>query len=118
MISVKQQTTTSGKTPANKPRAKQAPEAPRDLLLSTASERERLHKLLHDGLGQVLTSATFLVTSLRHRLEARGLEEAQIVDEVLLLLNEAIAESRTLAARCEPPPKDVIGNTVRPSAAL
>lgn len=88
------------------------------MLLNSQRERELLRKLLHDGLGQMLTSAAFVATALRQQLAARGLEEAEMVDELLLLLNEAIAESRTLAARCELPPKDAIGETTRSAAAL
>lgn len=82
----------------------------------SAADRERLRKLLHDGLGQMLTSATFVATALRLRLQALGLAEAAMADELMLLLNDAIAESRTLAARCEPPRADSIGDTPRPSA--
>ncbi|HMJ91162.1 MAG TPA: histidine kinase [Candidatus Acidoferrum sp.] len=78
-----------------------------------AQQQERLHKLLHDGLGQMLTSATFVACSLRSRLAELGLRETEMVDEMILLLNDAIAESRTLAARCEGPPKDAIGDASR-----
>jgi signal transduction histidine kinase len=71
-------------------------------------EREELRKLLHDGLGQMLTSATFVASSLRQRLAALGLQETAMVDEMILLLNDAITESRTLAARCAPSPTKAI----------
>jgi signal transduction histidine kinase len=77
--------------------------------LMSNAESERLRKLLHDGLGQMLTSATFVASSLRHRLAELGLQETEMVDEMILLLNDAITESRTLAARCTPPAKNAIG---------
>ena len=67
-----------------------------------AAERESLRKLLHDGLGQILTSATFLASGLHQRLATLGLPEREIVEELILLLNQAIGESRTIAARCAP----------------
>lgn len=79
------------------------------LPLAVAAEREHFRKLLHDGIGQMLTSASFVASSLRHRLAALGLEETAMADEMISLLNEAIAESRTLASRCQPPPKDALG---------
>ena len=53
------------------------------------AERERLRKLLHDGLGQMLTSASFVAGSLRQRLAMLGLAETELADEMIGLLNEA-----------------------------
>jgi signal transduction histidine kinase len=74
------------------------------------AEREILRKLLHDGIGQTLTSAMFLASGLHQRLATLALPEKEIVEELILLLNQAIAESRNVAAHCEPPSK-----TQRPS---
>lgn len=70
---------------------------------STTSEREVLRKLLHDGIGQTLTSALFLASGLHQRLATLGLPEKEIVEELILLLNQAVSESRNVAAHCEPP---------------
>jgi signal transduction histidine kinase len=70
---------------------------------TAVSEREVLRKLLHDGIGQTLTSAMFLASGLHQRLATLGLPEKEIVEELILLLNQAVTESRNVAAHCEPP---------------
>jgi signal transduction histidine kinase len=66
-----------------------------------AAERERLREALHDGLGQLLTSLSFLAGSLRQRLAARDLPEADDAAEILALVTQAIGEAQALA---EPAP--------------
>lgn len=68
-------------------------------------ERERLRKQLHDGLGQALTSVSFLASSLRSRLRKSGSNEADEMDEIIQLINQAIAESRAIAATCDNAPR-------------
>jgi len=63
-----------------------------------ATEREHLRKQLHDGLGQALTSVSFLACGLRARLRTSGLSDAPELDEIISLINQAVAESRALAA--------------------
>lgn len=65
------------------------------------TERERMRKQLHDGLGQVLTSISFLASSLRARLTRCGISNAEELEEIVLLINRAIAESRAIAAACD-----------------
>jgi signal transduction histidine kinase len=60
-----------------------------------------MRKQLHDGLGQVLTSISFLASGLRARLRKCGDGDAAELDEIILLINEAIAESRAIAAACD-----------------
>lgn len=57
-------------------------------------ERERVRKALHDGLGQLLTSISFLAGSLRQKLEARNLPEAREAAEIVALTTEAISEAQ------------------------
>jgi signal transduction histidine kinase len=60
------------------------------------AERERLRVALHDGLGQLLTSISFLATSLRQKLTARKLPEAREAAELLSLTGRAISETQAL----------------------
>ncbi len=70
----------------------------RELLDTEQRERRHLSQVLHDHLQQLLTAAQMRAHLLtRH---APGHEEAQ---ELLELLKEAIAESRSLAAELSPP---------------
>lgn len=72
------------------------------------SERERVRKQLHDGLGQMLTSMPFLLSSLRLKLKQQGFVDCAELDEIGKLINQAIAESRAIAASCEPAPRGVV----------
>lgn len=65
-------------------------------------ERERLRAALHDGLGQLLTSISFLATSLRQKLAAKELPEATDAAEILSLTGRAISETQALV-RDDPP---------------
>ena len=60
------------------------------------AERQRLREALHDGLGQLLTSISFLAGSLRQKLAARQLPEASQAAEILTLTGQAISETQTL----------------------
>ena len=64
--------------------------------LLPANERDRLRAALHDGLGQLLTSISFLATSLRLNLLAKGLPEADAAGEILSLTSRAISETQAL----------------------
>jgi signal transduction histidine kinase len=59
-------------------------------------ERERIRVLLHDGLGQLLTSISFLASSLRQKLATRKLPEAAEAAEILSLTGRAISETQAL----------------------
>jgi|SRR5687768_10238491 len=65
-------------------------------------ERERLRLALHDGLGQLLTSISFMATALRQKLDARELPEATDAAEILSLTSRAISETQALV-RDDPP---------------
>jgi len=61
-----------------------------------ADDRERLRLALHDGLGQLLTSISFLAGSLRQKLSERKLPEASQAAEILTLTGRAISETQAL----------------------
>ena len=77
----------------------------------TAAERQHLRKQLHDGLGQQLTSMAFLLTAVRMKFTAHGLPVPEELTEVVSLLNDAIAESRAIAATCDSAPAPVTSRT-------
>ena len=59
-------------------------------------EREKLRLALHDGLGQLLTSISFLGTALHAKLASQsspGVDEAR---EIVTLTQRAISETQTL----------------------
>ena len=63
-----------------------------------SAERERIRTVLHDGVGQILTSVSFIATALRQKLAGRNLPEAADAQEIVALANKAVAESRVLFA--------------------
>ena len=65
-------------------------------------ERERLRLALHNGLGQLLTSISFLASSLRQKLVERQLPEASQAAEILSLTGRAISETQALVREDEP----------------
>jgi len=61
------------------------------------AERERLRSALHDGIGQLLTSISFLASSLRQKLAEQELtEETETAAEILALTSQAIGETQAL----------------------
>ena len=77
---------------ANLGKAKGAPN------ILSGAEREHLRDALHDGLGQLLTSISFLATSLRQKLTSKDLPEAADASEILALTSRAISETQALVA--------------------
>lgn len=71
------------------------------------SERERLRAALHDGLGQVLTSISFLAGSLQQKLAAQNLPEESDAAEIMLLTGQAISETKALVSEPEARPRGV-----------
>jgi signal transduction histidine kinase len=57
---------------------------------------ERLRIALHDGLGQLLTSISFLASSLKQKLAERDLPEASEAAEIVSLTGRAISETQSL----------------------
>jgi signal transduction histidine kinase len=61
-------------------------------------ERERVRQVLHDGLGQLLTSISFLAGALGARLAVLQLPEAEQAEDILALTKRAINETQRLLA--------------------
>jgi signal transduction histidine kinase len=61
-------------------------------------ERERVRQILHDGLGQLLTSISFLAGSLGARLTTLQLPEAEQAEDILAMTKQAINETQKLLA--------------------
>jgi signal transduction histidine kinase len=59
-------------------------------------EREALRAALHDGLGQALTSISFLAGSLQQKLTAQNLPEASDAAEIASLISRAVSETQAL----------------------
>jgi signal transduction histidine kinase len=59
-------------------------------------EREALRAALHDGLGQALTSISFLAGSLQQKLNAQNLPEASDAAEIAALISRAVSETQAL----------------------
>ena len=59
-------------------------------------EREALRAALHDGLGQALTSISFLAGSLQQKLAAQNLPEASDAAEISSLISRAVSETQAL----------------------
>jgi signal transduction histidine kinase len=59
-------------------------------------EREALRAALHDGLGQALTSISFLAGSLQQKLAAQNLPEASDAAEIASLISRAVSETQAL----------------------
>ncbi len=67
------------------------------ILNISEQERQRIGQDLHDGLGQMLTGIGLIMKSVSKRLNDRGLEEADDVEEVTELIREADEFARSLA---------------------
>jgi len=65
-------------------------------------EQERISLELHDGLGQHLTGIAFLVKALANKLHARDAPEAVETDQIVALINQAVANTRSLARGLQP----------------
>ena len=68
-------------------------------------ERARVRKVLHDGLGQLLTSISFLAGSLGTRLTTLQLPEAEQAQDILALTKQAINETQRLLAEPDATPE-------------
>jgi signal transduction histidine kinase len=91
----------SGKKPSVPTATARCPRARRDTA-GVSDERERLRTALHGGLGQLLTSISFLASSLRQKLAARDLPEETQAAEILCLTGRAISETQALVQDREP----------------
>lgn len=77
-------------------------ELEREILAIGDRERTRIGQDLHDDLGQQLTGVEFMCQTLEQTLSAKGIEEAQAVDDIGRLVRAAIAHTRRLARGLSP----------------
>ena len=74
----------------------------RRILDISEREQRRIAQDLHDGLGQVLVGTSYLASSLRQKLAARGAPELPHLDRLLQVLDGAVEQTRTLAHGLHP----------------
>ncbi len=65
-------------------------------------EQRRIAQDLHDGLGQLLVGTAYLTGTLRDKLAAQSLPEAQELGRILDVVYEALAQTRNLARGIHP----------------
>lgn len=75
----------------------QRAELERNLVQVSESQQKRLGQELHDGLGQHLTSLSFLVAALAEQLRQQGLKAAEQAERIERLIQEAITTTRQIA---------------------
>lgn len=77
------------------------------LLEAQESERARLARGLHDGVGQQLTALQLQLEALRRRAATHG-DQAQL-DDCLGLVRQVLGEVRSLSLDLRPPQLDTLG---------
>lgn len=74
----------------------------KDLVNSENTERKRIAMELHDGIGQKVTSAKFILGALSKRVEKDSLE-SELINEVKNTLNDVIQTIRNVSDDLTPP---------------
>jgi PAS domain S-box-containing protein len=74
----------------------------REVLEVANREQQRIGNDLHDGLGQELTGIALLLRGLENRAEREAPELSPSIEEVALLVNDAIFTTRALARGLSP----------------
>jgi PAS domain S-box-containing protein len=74
----------------------------REILSIGEREQQRIAQDLHDGLGQVLVGVGYLTNNLQKDLATKSLPEARQSGRILEVINEAIAQTRSLARGLHP----------------
>jgi PAS domain S-box-containing protein len=74
----------------------------REVLEVSNREQQRIGNDLHDGLGQELTGIALLLRGLENRAEREAPALSQSIEEVALLVNDAIFTTRALARGLSP----------------
>ena len=80
-----------------------------EVLEISEREQRRIAQDLHDGLGQHLTGVVHLVAGLQARLGERSLAEAADAARIVKLLDDAVAQTRSLARGLHPVPAETGG---------
>jgi len=73
-----------------------------EVLQISEREQRRIAQDLHDGLGQHLTGVVHLAAVLQARLAERSLPEAADAARIVKLLDDSVAQTRTLARGLHP----------------
>ena len=73
-----------------------------EVLQISEREQRRIAQDLHDGLGQHLTGVVHLAAVLQARLAERSLPEAAEAARIVKLLDDSVAQTRTLARGLHP----------------
>ena len=74
----------------------------REVLEVSNREQQRIGNDLHDGLGQELTGIALLLRGLENRAEREAPELSPSIEEIALLVNDAIFTTRALARGLSP----------------
>jgi PAS domain S-box-containing protein len=74
----------------------------REVLAASNREQQRIGNDLHDGLGQELTGIALLLRGLENRAEREAPDLSAAIEEVALLVNDAIFTTRALARGLTP----------------
>jgi PAS domain S-box-containing protein len=74
----------------------------REVLAASNREQQRIGNDLHDGLGQELTGIALLLRGLENRAEREAPALSAAIEEVALLVNDAIFTTRALARGLTP----------------
>lgn len=69
----------------------------KEIIHVSEEEQKRIGQELHDGLGQHLTGIAFLCKVLEQKLGAKTLPEKIDAEEIVQLINQAVAKTRLLA---------------------
>ena len=77
-------------------------ELEQEILQISEREHRRIAQDLHDDLGQILTATIHLSTALQRRLAGKSLPEADDAGRILALLDQAHAQTRSLARGLHP----------------
>ena len=81
----------------------------RGILQATESERRRIARELHDGVGQLITGLKFRLEEIAARTGNDRLPPKQAVDEALALTDEAGRETRSIAHALMPRSLEAMG---------
>jgi PAS domain S-box-containing protein len=74
----------------------------REVLEASNREQQRIGNDLHDGLGQELTGIALLLRGLENRAERQSPALSSAIEEIALLVNDAIFTARALARGLSP----------------
>ena len=73
-----------------------------EIIDAASREQERIGHDLHDGLGQELTGIALMLKALQGQLDRKPAELKRSIEEILGLLNRALASTRSIAGGLSP----------------